>query len=143
MAHAKLMKALKKDDDDAPRQERLPRPSELPRAAVATDLLQERAQERASAERPASRWQRAVRGVVTQQTDDDGGQERRWGQAAFMMRFGPRDAQNRPAVSLHERRKQRRLRKGWQQYGVGDPWWVVHDSPKEWLPRYNSAPTLR
>ena len=46
--------------------------------------------------------------------------------------------------AMEECCQQRRLRKGWQQYGVDDPWWVVHDLPKEpWLPRYNSAPTLR
>ena len=37
----------------------------------------------------------------------------------------------------------RKLRKGWQQFGVDDPWRVVHDPPKEWLPRYSSEPVLR
>ena len=34
----------------------------------------------------------------------------------------------------------RRLRKGWSQYGVTDPWFVVHPVRQPWLPRYHSAP---
>ena len=46
--------------------------------------------------------------------------------------------------AMEECCQQRRLRKGWQQFKVDDPWWVVHEPPKEpWLPRYNSEPTLR
>ena len=37
----------------------------------------------------------------------------------------------------------RKLRKGWPQYGVSDPWFVVHPWKEPWLPRYNSAPALR
>ena len=36
----------------------------------------------------------------------------------------------------------RRIRKGWLQYGVTDPWWVVHGSESKQLPRYNSEPIL-
>ena len=36
----------------------------------------------------------------------------------------------------------RRLRKGWQQFGVNDPWLVVHPPREPWLPRYSSAPAL-
>ena len=46
-------------------------------------------------------------------------------------------------LAMEDSCQQRRLRKGWQRFGVDDPWWVVHEPPKEWLPRYNSAPTLR
>ena len=35
----------------------------------------------------------------------------------------------------------RKLRKGWSQYGVTDPWFVVPEM-ELWLPRYNSAPAL-
>ena len=45
--------------------------------------------------------------------------------------------------AMEESCQQRRLRKGWRQFGVDDAWWVVHDPPKEWLPRYNSEPALR
>ena len=37
----------------------------------------------------------------------------------------------------------RKLRKGWSQYGVSDPWFVVHPWKEPWLPRYHSAPALR
>ena len=37
----------------------------------------------------------------------------------------------------------RRLRKGWSQYGVTDPWFVVHPVRQPWLPRYHSAPVMR
>ena len=37
----------------------------------------------------------------------------------------------------------RRLRKGWSQYGVTDPWLVVHPERQPWLPRYHSAPVMR
>ena len=46
-------------------------------------------------------------------------------------------------TAMEDSCQQRRLRKGWRQFGVDDPWWVVHDPPKEWLPRYNSEPALR
>ena len=47
-------------------------------------------------------------------------------------------------VAMEESCQQRRLRKGWRQFGEDDAWWVVHDPPKEpWLPRYNSEPALR
>ena len=36
----------------------------------------------------------------------------------------------------------RRIRKGWQAFGVGDPWWVVHDKPVPPLARYHSEPEL-
>ena len=36
----------------------------------------------------------------------------------------------------------RRIRKGWLQYGVTDPWWVVHHTENKQLPRYNSEPIL-
>ena len=36
----------------------------------------------------------------------------------------------------------RRIRKGWLQYCVTDPWWVVHGSESKQLPRYNSEPIL-
>ena len=59
-----------------------------------------------------------------------GGQDRLWLRA---------QADN----AMEESCQQRRLRKGWRQFGVDDAWWVVHDPPKEWLPRYNSEPALR
>ena len=37
----------------------------------------------------------------------------------------------------------RRLRKGWSQGGVTDPWFVVHPVRQPWLPRYHSAPVTR
>ena len=37
----------------------------------------------------------------------------------------------------------RKLRKGWSQYGVTDPWFVVHPERQPWLPRYHSAPVMR
>ena len=37
----------------------------------------------------------------------------------------------------------RKLRKGWSQFGVGDPWFVVHPQTKPWLPRYHAEPILR
>ena len=46
-------------------------------------------------------------------------------------------------LAMEESCQQRRLRKGWRQFGEDDAWWVVHDPPKEWLPRYNSEPALR
>ena len=36
----------------------------------------------------------------------------------------------------------RQIRKGWQAFGVDDPWWVVHDKPVPQLARYNSEPLL-
>ena len=30
----------------------------------------------------------------------------------------------------------RKLRKGWSQYGVTDPWFVVHPEKEPWLPRH-------
>ena len=47
-------------------------------------------------------------------------------------------------LAMEDSCQQRRLRKGWRQFGEDDPWWVVHEPPKEpWLPRYNSEPALR
>ena len=37
----------------------------------------------------------------------------------------------------------KRIRKGWQEFGVDDPWWVVHDAPVRQMARYNSEPLLR
>ena len=37
----------------------------------------------------------------------------------------------------------RKVRKGWSQYGVTDPWFVVHPERQPWLPRYHSAPVMR
>ena len=34
----------------------------------------------------------------------------------------------------------RKIRKGWQQYGYEDCWWVVHDKRPRQMARYNSAP---
>ena len=34
----------------------------------------------------------------------------------------------------------RRLRKGWSQGGVTDPWFIVHPERQPWVPRYHSAP---
>ena len=45
-------------------------------------------------------------------------------------------------VLMEECCAMRRLRKGWQQFGEGDPWWVVHPPNDPWLPRYSSAPAL-
>ena len=36
----------------------------------------------------------------------------------------------------------RRIRKGWQAFGVDDPWWVVHDTPVRPMARYNSEPII-
>ena len=36
----------------------------------------------------------------------------------------------------------RRIRKGWQQFGVDDPWWVVHSPRRQWIPRFHSEPDL-
>ena len=36
----------------------------------------------------------------------------------------------------------RRIRKGWQAFGVEDCWWVVHDTPARSMARYNSEPII-
>ena len=36
----------------------------------------------------------------------------------------------------------RKIRKGWQEYGYEDCWWVVHDKPERPMARYNSEPTF-
>ena len=45
-------------------------------------------------------------------------------------------------VLMEECCTMRRLRKGWQQFGVDDPWLVVHPPNDPWLPRYRSESTL-
>ena len=35
----------------------------------------------------------------------------------------------------------KQIRKGWQAFGVDDPWWVVHDKPVRQMARYNSEPS--
>ena len=47
------------------------------------------------------------------------------------------DIQMEDAVAM------RKVRKGWSQYGVTDPWFVVHPERQPWLPRYHSAPVTR
>ena len=37
----------------------------------------------------------------------------------------------------------RRLKGGWSNFGVDDPWDVVHPPKEPWLPRYHSEPILR
>ena len=37
----------------------------------------------------------------------------------------------------------RKVYKGWSQYGVTDPWFVVHPERQPWVPRYHSAPVTR
>ena len=37
----------------------------------------------------------------------------------------------------------RKIRKGWQQFGVEDCWWVVHDTPVPQLARYHSEPSIQ
>mgnify|MGYP005711079015 CR=1 FL=1 len=51
--------------------------------------------------------------------------------------------QEQADLLMEEAAVMRRLRKGWSQYGVSDPWFVVHPWPEPWLPRYHSAPALR
>ena len=36
----------------------------------------------------------------------------------------------------------KRVRKGWQAFGVTDPWFVVYTERQSWLPRYNSWPMI-
>ena len=36
----------------------------------------------------------------------------------------------------------RKIRKGWQEYGYEDCWWVVHDKSEPQMARYNSEPIL-
>ena len=36
----------------------------------------------------------------------------------------------------------KRVRKGWQAFGVTDPWFVVYPEKQPWLPRYNSWPSF-
>ena len=36
----------------------------------------------------------------------------------------------------------RKIRKGWQEYGYEDCWWVIHDKPERQMARYNSEPAL-
>ena len=36
----------------------------------------------------------------------------------------------------------RNIRKGWQRFGVDDPWWVVHEKPVRSIARYNSDSVL-
>ena len=47
------------------------------------------------------------------------------------------------ALLTEEAAVMRRLRKGWSQCGVTDPWFVVHPERQPWLPRYHSAPVMR
>ena len=47
------------------------------------------------------------------------------------------------ALLTEEAAVMRRLRKGWSQGGVTDPWFVVHPVRQPWLPRYHSAPVMR
>ena len=37
----------------------------------------------------------------------------------------------------------KQIRKGWQEFGVDDPWWVVHDKPVRQMARYNSEPVFK
>ena len=37
----------------------------------------------------------------------------------------------------------RKIRKGWQEYGYEDCWWVVHDKPPRQMARYHSEPVLK
>ena len=36
----------------------------------------------------------------------------------------------------------RKIRKGWELFGVDDPWWVVHSEPVRQMARDNSEPIL-
>ena len=49
---------------------------------------------------------------------------------------------NRADALLEEAAVMRKLRKGWSQYGVDDPWFVVYPERQPWLPRYHSEPIL-
>ena len=89
-------------------------------AQVAADLLREREEGRALAQDPKLRWRRAVCNVVTQRTEAEvsrvrsgeapssAASSRRWQHSAFMWRYAPRDAKNRPFVPIKERAAQRR-----------------------------------
>ena len=46
------------------------------------------------------------------------------------------DAANNDATTM------KRVRKGWQAFGVTDPWFVIHPEKQPWLPRYNSWPSF-
>ena len=46
-------------------------------------------------------------------------------------------------IAKNDAATMRRIRKGWLQYGVTDPWWVVHHTESKQLPRYNSEPILQ
>ena len=50
---------------------------------------------------------------------------------------------NQADILAQEAVGMRRIRKGWQQFGVDDPWWVVHEPRREWIPRYHSEPALK
>jgi hypothetical protein len=37
----------------------------------------------------------------------------------------------------------KKIKKGWVQYNVVDPWWVVHHKPEKQMARYNSEPIIK
>ena len=45
---------------------------------------------------------------------------------------------NQMDIAKNDAAVMRRIRKGWQAFGVNDPWWVVHDTPVRPMARYNS-----
>ena len=49
---------------------------------------------------------------------------------------------NQMDIARDDAATMRRIRKGWLQYNVTDPWWVVHHTESKQLPRYNSEPIL-
>ena len=49
---------------------------------------------------------------------------------------------NQAEMMMEEAVAMRKLRRGWSQFGVSDPWFVVYPEKKVWLPRYHSEPTL-
>ena len=44
--------------------------------------------------------------------------------------------------ALKDSERMLKVKRGWEQYGVSDPWWVVHHAPEKPLARYNSEPSL-
>ena len=50
---------------------------------------------------------------------------------------------NEMDIAKNDAAVMRKIRKGWQAFGVDDPWWVVHDTPVRQMARYHSEPILQ
>ena len=102
----------------------MPWPSEpaTPAPQVATNMLRRNAD-------PQERWRRGITAVVTQQSeqrarqasDAGGGAFARVAHTAFMLRFAPRDKDNRPRLPIRDRKMVRNLRNN-NASAIPDEW---------------------